>query len=240
MIQDLHSHTYYSFCSQDKPEKMVETVIAGGIQQLGICDHNYGVGCARTEFCWGKGTNLDANYEKTLTRYYDHMCNIRDKYAKKIKILCGIEICTLKGKDSYALPNNTDVSFFDFALIENLDHPMSTTNGDIFSFAKRCGCPVGIAHTDMFAFVEKLGEDPYRYFKRLAEAGIFWEMNVNYDSVHQFRSHDYVTEFFKNKQQQDVVKKSGVKLSVGFDGHAAAEYKPARVKTACKLIQDMG
>ena len=240
MIQDLHAHTYYSFCSQDKPEKMVETVIAGGIQQLGICDHNYGVGCARTEFCWNQGTKLDANYENTLVRYYDHMNNIRDKYAKKIKILCGIEICTLRAKDSYALPNNADVSFFDFALIENLNHPQSITNGDLFAFAKRCGCPVGVAHTDMFAFIESRGEEPYRYFRKMAEAGIFWEMNVNYDSIHGFKSHGYVTEFFKNKQQQDVVKKSGVRLSVGFDGHIAKEYKAQKVRTACQLIKDMG
>ncbi|MBE7077418.1 MAG: PHP domain-containing protein [Clostridiales bacterium] len=241
MIQDLHVHTYYSFCSQDKPEKVVETAIAGGIQMLGICDHNYGVGCARTDACWGKGTRLDVDYEKTLVRYYDHMNNIREKYAKKIKILCGIEICTLTGtKDSYALPMGADVSFFDFALVENLDHPSSITNGDIVNFAKRCGCPVGIAHTDLFAFIRKKGEEPYRYLRKLAEAGIFWEINVNYDSLHGFKSHDYVTEFFKNKEQQDIIKKTGVRLSVGFDGHIAAEYKAQRVKSACKLIQDMG
>lgn len=241
MIQDLHTHTYYSFCSQDKPEKAVEAAIAGGIQMLGFCDHNYGIGCARTEFCWDKGTRLDANYENTLVRYYDHMNNIREKYAKKIKILCGIEICTLTNTDnSYALPMSADVSFFDFALVENLDDPSSITNGDIFDFAKRCGCPVGIAHTDLFAFIKKKGEDPYRYFKKLAEAGIFWEMNVNYDSVHGFKTHDYVGEFFKNKEQQKIVKKTGARLSVGFDGHKAVEYKAARVKSACKLIQDMG
>ena len=54
MIQDLHAHTYYSFCSKDRPETVIETAIAGGIQQLGICDHNYGVACARTEFCWAE------------------------------------------------------------------------------------------------------------------------------------------------------------------------------------------
>ena len=48
MIQDLHAHTYYSFCSKDRPETVIETAIAGGIQQLGICDHNYGVACAPT------------------------------------------------------------------------------------------------------------------------------------------------------------------------------------------------
>ena len=240
MIQDLHAHTYYSFCSKDKPEKVIEAAILGGVQQLGICDHNYGVACGRTEFCWNKGARLDADYEQTLVRYYDHMNLLRDKYAKKIKILCGIEICTLNCEHSYALPRSADVSFFDFALIENLDHPKSVTNGDLFGYAKRCGCPVGVAHTDMFAFIEKLGEEPHRYFHKMAENNIFWEINVNYDSLHNFKSHDYVTEFFKNKQQQEIVKRSGVRLSVGFDGHVCAEYKAQRVQTACKLIKDMG
>ena len=240
MIQDLHAHTYYSFCSQDKPETVIETAIANGIQQLGICDHNYGIGCARVEFCWDKGTRLDADYGKTLLRYYDHMNLLREKYAKKIKILCGIEVCTLKSKDSYALPDTADVSFFDFALLENLDHPMSITNGDLFAYARRLGCPVGVAHTDMFQFIQSLGEEPHRYFRKMAENGIFWEMNVNYDSLHGFKQHDYVTEFFKNKAQQEIVKKSGVRLSVGFDGHIAKEYKAQKVRTACQLIKDMG
>ena len=240
MIQDLHAHTFYSFCSNDKPEAVVEAAINSGVQMLGICDHNYGVGCARTEFCWGKGTKLNADYEQTLVRYYNHMNLLREKYAKKIKILCGIEICTLGGEHSYALPNTADVSFFDFALIENLGNPMSVINGDLFAYAKRCGCPVGVAHMDMFAFIKARGEDPYRYFKKMAEAGIFWEMNVNYDSVHKFKVHDYVTEFLKNKEQQEIVRKTGLKLSVGFDGHAVKEYKPLRVKNACKIIQDAG
>ena len=29
MIQDLHSHTYYSFCGGDKPEDIVEAAMAG-------------------------------------------------------------------------------------------------------------------------------------------------------------------------------------------------------------------
>ena len=44
MIQDLHAHTYYSFCGADTPEQVVETAIAGGIEMLGITDHNYGIG----------------------------------------------------------------------------------------------------------------------------------------------------------------------------------------------------
>lgn len=241
MIQDLHAHTYYSFCSKDQPQQVVETALRAGVQQLGICDHNYGVGCARTDFCWNKGSGTQADYGDTLKRYYDHMCLLKEKYRGKIKILCGIEICTAKNPlHSYVLPDSADVSFFDFCLVENLDDPLSITNGDIFSFAKRCACPTGIAHTDLFAHIEKLGEEPNRYFKRLAEQGIFWELNVNYDSVHNFKTHDYVTEFFKNKTQREIVKRSGVKVSVGFDSHACHEYKPQRVINACNLLKTLG
>ncbi|MBR2374687.1 MAG: PHP domain-containing protein [Clostridia bacterium] len=240
MIQDLHSHTFYSFCSEDTPEQVVETAIAGGIQMLGICDHNYGVGCARTEFCYNKGPCLTADYGNMLRRYNAHINLLKDKYGKKIKIFSGIEICTLLNEHSYALPNQADVSFFDYCLVENLDHPNSLTGGDIFSFAKRCGCPTGIAHTDLFAFIRSLGEDPNRYFRKMAERGIFWELNVNYDSLHSYKTHDYVTEFLKNKEQQEIVKKSGVRLSVGFDGHIAKEYKASRIKTVCTALKGLG
>ena len=240
MIQDLHAHTYYSFCSADTPEEVVEAAIRGGVKQLGFCDHNYGVGCARTDLCWNQGTKLDADYGKTLVRYYDHMRAVKEKYRSKINILCGIEVCTLNCEHSYALPSNAGVSFFDFCLVENLDDPRSITGGDIFSFAKRCGCPTGIAHTDLFSFIKTRGEDPYRYFRQMAQQGIFWEMNVNYDSLHSFKTHDYVTEFFKNKEQQDIVRRSGVRLSVGFDCHIAKEYKAAKVLAACKQLQTMG
>ena len=83
MIQDLHAHTYYSFCCNDRVETVIETAIANGIQQLGICDHNYGIGCARTDFCWDKGTRLDADYGKTLVRYYDHIKALKEKYEKQ-------------------------------------------------------------------------------------------------------------------------------------------------------------
>lgn len=241
MIQDLHTHTYYSFDSHDKIEKVVETAIANGIELLGLTDHNYGIVYPNPQMIYDKGPALDEDYGTGLLRYYDHVKLIKEKYKNKIKILSGIEINTLICKEKYALPNNADVSFFDYCLIENLDNPArSTAHGDIFSYAKRCGCPTGIAHTDMFGFIRTLGEDPYAFFKKMANNNIFWEINVNYDSLHGFKIHDYVTTFFKDKEQQEIVKKSGVKLSVGFDSHIINEYKADRVKTANKLIKNMG
>lgn len=239
MIQDLHAHTYYSFDSEDTIECVIETAKRGGVGLLGISDHNYGVGCGRTDLCYDRGPALDADYGRTLRRYFDHVCSVREK-ARGIKVLCGLEICTLPGKDSYALPASADVSFFDYCLVEGLDRPGSVTNGDIAAFAERCGCPTGIAHTDLFAFALRRGEEPFRYFKKLAERGIFWEINVNYDSLHSFRTHAYVTEFFKNKEQQEIVKRAGMRLCVGFDSHIAREYKPGRVIAANDLIRGMG
>ena len=51
------------------------------------------------------------------------MSLLKEKYARKIKILRGIEIATCIGKDNYALPDGADVSFFDYCLVEGLDKP---------------------------------------------------------------------------------------------------------------------
>lgn len=240
MIQDLHSHTYYSFCGKDTPEEVVEAAIAGGIELLGINDHNHGIGNARKDVFFSKAEDLKEDYERTLRRYYDHINLIREKYEGDIKILRGIEVATVdEGRN--ALPESADISFFDYCLVEHLDWEGRTiTNGDLFAFAERCKCPVGIAHTDMFSFIRSRGEDPLAYFTKMAEKKIFWEMNVNLDSCHQWREHPYMLEFFKNPEQQEIVRKSGVRLSVGFDGHRAVEYKPERIADYCRRISDMG
>lgn len=243
MIQDLHAHTYYSFCGKDAPETIVEAAIAGGIKLFGITDHNYGVGYARHSVFVATAQEELTSYEGTLRRYYDHINLIREKYADRIRVLRGIELCTLKSAQhpNYALPDGTDVSFFDYCLLENLDHPTSVTGGDLFGYAKRCGCPtVGVAHTDLFAHAARLGVDALDYFKRMADENIFWEMNVSYDSIHKYRQHDYMLTFFDNPEQQEIVRKSGVRVSVGFDGHRVEDYLPERVTDYCRRLTEMG
>lgn len=240
MIQDLHAHTYYSFCGKDEPCEVVETAIAGGIALLGICDHSYGIGNARKDVNAYESTELGQDYYRTLKRYFDHISLVREKYADRIRILRGIEVGTHRNRLRAALPESADVSFFDYCLIESLDDPTSTTGGDLFSFAERCGCPAGVAHTDLFAHIARLGECPEDYFRRMAERGIFWEINVNYDSIHHYCEHAYVKRFFEDAEQQAIVRESGVRLSVGFDGHRVKEYDPERVKQACARIKKMG
>ena len=74
----------------------------------------------------------------------------------------------------------------------------------------------------------------------MAEAGIFWEMNVTYDSTHHYIEHPYMLEFFRNEEQQAIIRESGVRLSVGFDGHKVEDYRPDRVADFCRRITAMG
>lgn len=241
MIQDLHSHTYYSFCGGDTPEEVVETAIRGGIELLGITDHHYGVGDGSKAIFDSLPQECPGDYERGLRRYYDHINLIREKYADQIRILRGIEVATWDHK-RYGLPDHADISGFDYCLVEHLDYAReeTITRGDLFAFAKRCGCPVGIAHTDMFAFIRSRGEDPLAYFTQMAAQGIFWEMNVNLDTIHKGYEHPYMLEFFKNEEQQEIIRRSGVRLSVGFDGHRICDYKPARIADYCKQVEKMG
>ena len=243
MIQDLHSHTYYSFCGKDNPESIINAAIDGGIELFGISDHNYGIGYGRADFFKPEYSVLNDNYGRNLTKYFDHIKLLKEKYSEKIKILSGIEVCTWSKQNLYNLPENQDISFFDYCLVESLSMPKdeTVTKGDIFSYADRCGCPaVGIAHTDMFSFIKSIGEDPYKYFKKMAEQNIFWEMNVSFDSIHNYREHQFMLEFFKSEEQQEIIKKSGVRLSVGFDGHRVEDYLPERIKEYCEKIKSLG
>ncbi|MBE5869632.1 MAG: PHP domain-containing protein [Lachnospiraceae bacterium] len=238
MLQDLHSHTYYSFCGIDTPESVVEAAIQGGLHMIGISDHAHGVGEARYQHFKAPLQGVEVDYERTTRRYFDHLSLIKEKYAGQIEVLRGIEVATVK--KHYAFPEKADISFFDYCLVEHLDFEETITEGDIFAFAKRCGCPTGIAHTDMFAFIASRGEDPLDYFTRMAQQGIFWEMNVNLDNVHRGYEHPYMLEFFESREQQEIVRKSGVRLSVGFDGHRVSDYKPNRIADYCTRIGEMG
>ena len=77
------------------------------------------------------------------------------------------------------------------------------------------------------------------FFRRMAEENIFWELNVNYDSIHRFREHAYVNQFWENPRLIDIVRQSGVSVSVGFDGHRVAEYKPERVVETCRKLESL-
>ena len=242
MIQDLHSHTYYSMDATDSPERTVEAAIAGGIELFGICDHNSGVAFLRGDARIAPRAFVsDTIAKREIARYFDHISLVREKYAGRIKILRGIEIATHRNKPKTALQAGADVSMFDYCMIENLDDPTSITNGDIFAFRDRCATEsVGIAHTDMFKFIKKNSYDAYDYFRRMRDEGIFWELNVNHDSTHKWRTYAYVEEFLADEERIAIVKEAGVRLSVGFDLHNLNDYDTDRVKEYCRRISRAG
>ena len=65
-------------------------------------------------------------------------------------------------------------------------------------------------------------------------------MNVNYDSIHKYRVHKYMLDFFENEEQQDIIRRSGVRISVGFDGHRCREYLGDRVREYCEKLTELG
>ncbi|MBR5515168.1 MAG: PHP domain-containing protein [Clostridia bacterium] len=217
MIADIHNHTYYSGCGKDHPEKLIEAAIKGGIEVFGISDHNYGI-------------------DDRKSNYVNQIRQLADKYKDKIKVLCGIEISSYY----YQLPpEDWDCHEFDYALVENLQNDDCKIT-DIPAFAKKFKCRVGIAHTDLFYYCKNRKLYALDFFKSLASANIFWEMNMSYDSIHGWREHTYMLEFFKNEEQQAIVKESGIELSVGFDGHRIEDYDPKRIHYACNKIEELG
>lgn len=239
MIYDIHSHTYYSFCGRDDPHVIIDAAIAGGLEAFGICDHNYGI---------------TRSGDEGIPEYLAHLTSLRDEYAGKIILLRGIELCT---NPSNCLSDTVDVSGFDYALVENIDQPDSViaphentandgiprdggSESGIFAYAKRLGCKTGIAHSDLFAFADKIGVPAEDFLRRLAEAGIFWEMNVSFDSIHSYREHQYVKNLIASELQRDIVRRSGIELSVGFDGHRVEDYRPDRVSDMCRFIDENG
>ena len=84
MIQDLHSHTYYSFCGKDAPTVVIETAIAGGIEMLGISDHSYGIFMSRNELA--RESQKEKDIQRAIDAYADHILLLKEKYASKIDI----------------------------------------------------------------------------------------------------------------------------------------------------------
>lgn len=216
---DLHSHTHYSFCGRDLPQDLVDTMVRNGVRLLGITDHNYGIGKRKAE------------YERVIRQ-------LAADNADRLRILCGIEIATIPGNFDIADP--AEIAGYDYCLLEHIDHPDSLAKDDLFGFAEKLGIRCGIAHTDMFAYCDNRGYDRREFFGKLAEHGIFWEMNVSYDSIHRYREHAYVADFVNDPEKQAIVRETGVYISVGFDGHRREDYDGHRVAETIKFLKNAG
>jgi histidinol phosphatase-like PHP family hydrolase len=224
-IMDLHSHTYWSDCGKDAPTAVIDTAIAGGIELLGITDHNYG------------RNPLKGIYEIKQI-YAREIHGLKEHYKNKIKILSGIEVST---NPQYFNMTPRDYELFDYCLIEHAGESFAYAGlGKLFDFADTIKIPKGLAHTDLFKAAEQSGLGAEKYCRKMAEHSIFWELNINYDSIHNYFEHPYVTEFFENEKQQEVIRKAGVYISIGFDGHNIDDYLPERIKSFNYKLERLG
>ena len=240
MIQDLHAHTYYSYCGKDSPEAVVKNAISSGIELLGISDHYYGIVMNKPGFVYESDQERVNMHNNALNRYYEHIKLIAEKYKDYINVWCGVEIATLDLGCGYTLlPDGVDVSMFDFCLVEHIQKEQTKVL-DVFDFIKRCGCErSGLAHVDLFDYIVTKGLDVDLFLKKMKEQNVFWELNVNYDSFHGYREHQYVKNFFGDEKLVETVKRNGIKLSVGFDGHRLEDYDADRVIDACGKLQKL-
>ncbi|MBQ9117746.1 MAG: PHP domain-containing protein [Clostridia bacterium] len=218
MIIDLHAHTRYSWCGRDDPAELIEEMITHGVEVLGITDHQRGIG-------------------EDVQVYCDTIRGLAKKYEDKIRLFCGVELCTLP---EWQPKQGETFAEYDYCLIENLADKESVMCGDLLAYVKDYQCPVGIAHTDLFSFIKAKGLDARQYLKGLADRGVFWELNVNYDSIHGYQEHAYVKRFMESEYEQALVKESGLAVSIGFDGHRKEDYLVERVAAGNDFLQKTG
>lgn len=216
-VFDIHCHTNYSTCGRDNPRDVIETAIRNGLSVIGISDHNYGIATRKAE-------------------YLKEMRALAEEYSDRITVLCGIEIATYP--DKYDISDPNEISEYDYCLIEHITEPSSIAGGNLFEFCKNLKIPCGIAHTNLYTYCEMRGLGTEEFFRKLGENNIFWEMNVTYDSIHCYSEHEYVLDFMSDQEKIDLVKKSGVYVSVGFDGHRREDYDGFKVHAMYDFLKD--
>ena len=79
ILSDFHCHS--TFCDgKDSPEEMVKSAISKGLSYFGICLHSYTT--YGSDFC-----AEPEDYKKFISE----MARLKNEYADKIKLFCGIE-----------------------------------------------------------------------------------------------------------------------------------------------------
>lgn len=205
---DLHNHTIFSYDGSNTPEEIIENAANHGVDLIGITDHQFSIG-------------------RGLPEYFRYIQHCKVKYRDKIKVLCGLEIGTRPKPDDLLA---SDASCFDYVLFESLDHPRGMDFFEFLEWRRLFTCPVGLAHTDIFALSERYGLD---MLKVLKSENIFWELNIS-------GNYDYYYDFLTNAKKREAVKNSGITVSVGSDTHWIEEYRFRQLREANKLISELG
>ncbi len=207
MIMDLHNHTVFSYDGSNTPEEIIENAILNGFDAIGICDHQFTI-------------------KTRLEEYIGYMHACKEKYRRDIKVFVGLEVSMCPPPDDFDISRTDGL---DYVLFERLDKPDSLGLDEFLELRRRCKCPVGLAHCDIFKMSELYGTDMLRLMQR---ENIFWELNTS-------GNYDYYYDFLTNPQKRDAVKKAGIGVSVGSDTHAIFEFRKKQIIKANELVRGM-
>lgn len=205
---DLHNHTTASYDGFHSAEEIIENAVVNGIATVGICDHQF------TE-------NFDFyGYIGTLFR-------LKEKYKSQIDVKIGLEIGTRpKPNDFFAKDMSKQL---DYCLFESLDSSKGMDWYEFLDWSELFSCPIGLAHTDIFALSKKYGEN---VIKTMYEKKIFWEINTS-------GNYTYYYDFITNPEKQKRIKDAKITLSIGSDTHRLSDYSIAKLQSANALAKEL-
>lgn len=163
----------------------------------------------------------------SLAEYIAKLRECKKKYSGSIKVLAGLEIGTRPRPSDLFI---SELEGLDYVLFECLDDSRATDFWEFIAWRHRFNCPVGLAHCDIFAMSERYG---INMLEVMQTEKLFWEINTS-------GNYNYYYDFLTNAGKREAVKRAGIGVSVGSDTHAVYEYRESQLKSANKLVSEMG
>ncbi len=161
-----------------------------------------------------------------ITEYIRTVNECKRKYKGKIEVLCGLEIGTRPEPRDLIL---SSIKNLDYCLFECLDSPIAMDFYEFLEWVKLFKMPKGFAHTDIFSLSKRYGLDIIKIMK---ENDIFWEINTS-------GNYDYYYDFITNKEKQEIIKLSGITVSIGSDTHWTKDLNVNKLKSCQELIKNL-
>lgn len=161
-----------------------------------------------------------------IKNYISYINQCKEKYENKITVLCGLEIGTRPKPDDFLVSYSEQL---DYCLFESIDSLVAMDFYEFLEWTRNFKCPVGLAHTDIFSLEQRYDIDIFTILKRY---DLFWEINTS-------GNYTYYYDFITNKEKQERVKNSNIKLSVGSDTHWVGEYSANKIHSVHKLIEKL-
>ncbi len=162
-----------------------------------------------------------------IGEYIRKVNECKRKYKNKIEVLCGLEIGTRPEPRDLVLSSIKDI---DYCLFECLDSPIAMDFYEFLEWVKLFDMPKGFAHTDIFSLSKRYGID---VIKIMRENNIFWEINTS-------GNYNYYYDFITNSQKQEIIKNSGLTVSIGSDTHWIKDLNVNKLKSCQDLIKKLG